>query len=79
MDNKTKPKENGDNFTMFLGAGCLIVIILLIGFGIFGMISAVFDDNDTEEYNNNPYTEDFDGDGIGGDKDDHDYYHKNIK
>lgn len=43
------------------------------------MISAFFDDNDTEEYNNNPYTEDFDGDGIGGDKDDHDYYHKNIK
>ncbi|EOP60952.1 hypothetical protein IKQ_06183 [Bacillus cereus VDM053] len=64
---------------MFLGAGCLIVILLLIGFGIFGIIGALIEGSDTEEYNNNPYTEDFDGDGIGGDKDDHDYYHKNIK
>ncbi|MEK4957186.1 hypothetical protein [Bacillus sp. CH_442] len=77
MDNKQGDKS--DDLSMFLGAGCFIVILLLIGFGIFGIIGALIEGGDTEEYNNNPYTEDFDGDGIGGDKDDHDYYHKNVK
>ncbi|MGM2826511.1 hypothetical protein [Bacillus cereus group sp. Bce006] len=75
----SKQGDNSDDLSMFLGAGCFIVILLLIGFGIFGIIGTLIEGGDTEEYNNNPYTEDFDGDGIGGDKDDHDYYHKNVK
>ncbi|WP_025118202.1 MULTISPECIES: hypothetical protein [Bacillus] len=77
MDKKQGDKDN--DLSMFLGAGCFIVILLVIGFGIFGFIGALIEGSDNEEYNNNPYTEDFDGDGIGGDKDDHDYYHKNVK
>ncbi|MFB7351985.1 hypothetical protein ACWGKR_29455 [Bacillus thuringiensis] len=41
MDNKQGDKS--DDLSMFLGAGCFIVILLLIGFGIFGIIGALIE------------------------------------
>jgi hypothetical protein len=58
--------------------GCIILLAIL-GFLIWALVSCVatgidsFDDDD-EDYN--PYTEDFDGDGLKGDKDDHNILHQ---
>jgi hypothetical protein len=57
--------------------GCLIGIVLAVGLVIWGIVAFFLGiddyDSDYEEYN--PYTEDFDGDGLHGDKDDHDILH----
>ena len=64
------PKKEKNAFNI----GCLLGIVLAIGLVVWAVValfSGVDDyDSDDEEYN--PYTEDFDGDGLNGDKDDHD-------
>lgn len=67
--------ENPPNESNALGIGCLVIVAGFLLFGLYGIISSIFDgsDSDYEEYN--PYTEDFDGDGLRGDKDDHDILH----
>ena len=45
----SKQGDNSDDLSMFLGAGCFIVILLLIGFGIFGIIGTLIEGGDTEE------------------------------
>ncbi|MEA1012653.1 MULTISPECIES: hypothetical protein [Bacillus cereus group] len=64
--------------------GCLVVVLVPIGLCIWFVISVVTTlidggSTDVDTTPNNPYTEDFDGDGLGGTKEDHDIYHKNYK
>lgn len=64
--------------------GCLAAILIPIGLFIWFIItvvSTVIDGPDTDVNSdpNNPYIEDFDGDGVGGTKNDHDIYHKQYK
>jgi hypothetical protein len=64
------PKEN-----YALGIGCLVIVAGIVLFALFGFISIIFDGSDSEYEEYNPYTEDFDGDGLHGDKDDHEILH----
>lgn len=61
--------------------GCLIALIIPIGlvlwFGFY-IVTTIMEPSEPDT-SNNPYTEDFDGDGIGGTKEDHDIYHKIYK
>jgi hypothetical protein len=60
-------------------AGCIGVVIAgLIVIGIaWGAVSFVKDlFNNEPKIEDNPYRMDFDGDGLKGDKDDHDLYHQ---
>jgi hypothetical protein len=67
--------ENPPTESNALGIGCLVILAGFMIIGLFVIVSSIFDgsDSDYEEYN--PYTEDFDGDGLKGDKDDHDILH----
>jgi hypothetical protein len=58
--------------------GCLLGIIILVGIIIWGIVAMFSDIADTlnEEEEFNPYTEDFDGDGLKGDQDDLDILHQ---
>jgi hypothetical protein len=54
--------------------GCLLGIVMAVGLVIWGIVALFsgLDDYDSDDDEYNPYTEDFDGDGRNGDKDDHD-------
>ncbi|MED3025245.1 MULTISPECIES: hypothetical protein [Bacillus cereus group] len=54
----------------------LIFIYMVIGFG-YWCISYL--DSDSPGNDDNPYNQDFDGDGIKGTKKDHEIYHKYYK
>jgi hypothetical protein len=61
-----KMKDN--SWKLILGS------VVAVGLVIWFVVALVSDfSNDEEEYN--PYTEDFDGDGLHGDKDDHEILH----
>jgi hypothetical protein len=58
--------------------GCLLVVITVIVLVIWMLFSFISDGVDSwnEEEEFNPYTEDYDGDGLNGDQDDHDILHQ---
>lgn len=72
MDNM-KLDSYPDNSNVAIG--CILLIIVLV-LAIWGLSSCISSGIDYEDDDYNPYTEDFDGDGIGGDKDDHDILHQ---
>lgn len=62
--------------------GCLggiAVIVALVGWFLVSVVSVFMDGVETDTTPDNPYIEDFNGDGLGGTKEDHDIYHKYYK
>jgi hypothetical protein len=68
--NSTDVNYNSSRVGYLIGIGLVAVLILGL---IAAMVLDGVNSDDEEEYN--PYTEDFDGDGLKGDKDDHDILH----
>lgn len=61
--------------------GCLkwFFALIVLWSMIYILYSCATMETYEEEEEWNPYTEDFDGDGLNGDKDDHDIYHELYK
>jgi hypothetical protein len=70
MENSNMNTFPSDNASAALGCFMLIGLIVLMIWGFSACMSSDIYEDDDDDYN--PYTEDFDGDGLGGDKDDHD-------
>lgn len=68
-ENKQVPSQDNTGCG-FIALGIIIVLIVLM----FSACTGVFSDDEEEEFN--PYTEDYDGDGLGGDSDDHEVLHQ---
>lgn len=70
-ENKQAPlQENSGCGWAILGLIGIIVLIVIM----FSACTGAFSDDDEEEFN--PYTEDYDGDGLNGDSDDHEILHQ---
>lgn len=64
--------NNGCGLLILIG---IIGIVATLGyFLVTGIMDGISNFEDDEEFN--PYTEDYDGDGLGGDADDHDILHQ---
>lgn len=61
----------------FAVVGCLVAVIIIVGLIIWFIVAMVGDITESwnEEEEFNPYIEDYDGDGLGGDADDHEILH----